>query len=182
MNVQQVYYLRSLIPKEHVLETETSFYLFVFSLCFFIVYLRLTQQKRLQPPSKITKDAPDWKEGQNILFHCRDVQLFLRYLCTKKYTNHPILIVADFAIQLDTSYFYSHHKRLSAKEISKIESWLQKQSQQQKMPLLLFLQDIHAPFLEHYMFVGLKYVSYQSEDVWVWSQSVNEDSTLERII
>ena len=183
MNVQQMYYLRSLVQREHVWETETSLYFFLCSIGFFLMYVYLVQQRNFEMPSKIAKHAPDWEQDQNLLFSCFDIDLFLRYLCTQKYRNYPILIIAKPSTHPNTSYFSKHQTRYSPQETSKIVSWVEEQLQIQKnMPIVVLLDEFPSKYLQNQMCVCLQYVSDHSDDVWIWSQSIKEDSTLDSII
>ena len=180
IDLQQVYNERALITPEMVPADGSSFFVLIIMIFCGLVLLRFFQHPNHFLPSKLSSRGPDWSFVDPIIFHSDDISSFVKYICLKKYPNHPILIVSSKEAQIDTSFLKSdQHKHLTFHERSMIANWLQRQTT--KTPIAIIIGNLDANFWKRFNVVCLQHRSH-SGDVWLWSQSMTKSSTLENIL
>ena len=180
IDLQQVYNERALITPEIVPADGSSFFILIMMIFCGLIILRLLQHPNHFLPSKLSSQAPDWSFVAPIIFHSDDLSSFIKYICFKKYPNHPILIVSPQEAQIDTSFLKSdQHKHLALHERSMIANWLQRQIT--KTPIAIVIGKLDKKFWKRFNVVCLQHRSH-SGDVWLWSQSMTKSSTLESIL
>ena len=180
IDLQQVYNERALVTPEIVPADSSSFLILIILILCGLILLRLFQHPNHFLPTKLSSNAPEWRFEEPIIFHCDDISSFIKHICFKKYPNHPILVVSHQDYQIDTSFLQSdHHKHLALHERSMIANWLQKQTTQ--IPIAIIIGNIDERFWNGFNVVCLQHRSH-SGDVWLWSQSMTKSSTLESIL
>ena len=180
IDLQQVYNERALITPEMVPADGSSFFVLIIMIFCGLVLLRFFQHPNHFLPSKLSSRGPDWSFVDPIIFHSDDISSFIKYICLKKYPNHPVLVVSPKEAQIDTSFLKSdQHKHLTFHERSMIANWLQRQTT--KTPIAIIIGNLDAKFWKRFNVVCLQHRSH-SGDVWLWSQSMTKSSTLESIL
>lgn len=180
IDLQQVYNERALVTPEIVPADSSSFFTLMLLILCGLILLRLFQHPNHFLPSRLSSNAPEWHFGEPVIFHCDDISSFIKYICLKKYPNHPILVVSPRDSQIDTSFLQSdQHKHLALHERSMIANWLQKQNAQ--TPIAIIIGNMDERFWNGFNVVCLQHRSH-SGDVWLWSQSMTKSSTLESIL